>query len=61
MDRISARFEGGIANDLGRGIAQTSDGRVFVIGQFSGFAEFGGQALNSRGLTDAFLVAFAPL
>jgi len=52
---------GGISDDLGNGIAQSSDGRVFVTGRFSGFAEFGGEALNANGPSDAFIVGFAPM
>jgi len=72
MDVFAARFSGdgthlksvragGTEGDRGLGIAQSSDGRFFVTGEFAGFSEFGGDALNSFGGTDAFIAAYAPL
>lgn len=58
---LSSARSGGTSNDYGLGIAQSSDGRVFVTGQFEGFAEFGSDAFNSIGGEDAFIVGFAPL
>jgi hypothetical protein len=52
---------GGTSDDRGFGIAQSSDGRVFMTGHFKGFAEFGHDALNATGDSDAFIVGFAPL
>jgi hypothetical protein len=51
---------GGTADDYGRGVAHGADGRLFVIGQFNGFTEFGGNALNSSGASDTFIVGFGP-
>jgi len=58
---LSSVRSGGTSADYGLGIAQSSDGRVFVTGQFEGFAEFGSGAFNSSGREDAFIVGFAPL
>lgn len=52
---------GGTSDDRGFGIALSSDGRVFMTGHFGGFAEFGHDALNATGDSDAFIVGFAPL
>jgi hypothetical protein len=57
----SAVRAGGTSGDAAYGIAQSADGRFFVTGEFSGFAEFGGTALTAKGPTDAFIAAFAPL
>ena len=57
--RRSIRAGGGSGAFAG-GVAQAADGRVFVTGDFSGLAEFGGTALTSSGPTDAFIAAFAP-
>lgn len=51
---------GGTSHDIGNGIAQTTDGRMFVTGEFRGFAEFGGKALTAEGSADAFVVGLAP-
>jgi hypothetical protein len=72
MDVFAARFAsdgehlnsiraGGTSDDYGRGIAQGTDGRLFVTGQFNGFTEFGGNALTSIGASDTFIVGFGPL
>jgi hypothetical protein len=58
---LSSIRAGGTSNDYGFGIAQSSDGRAFVTGQFEGFAEFGSGAFTSIGGEDAFIVGFAPL
>lgn len=52
---------GGTGAEVGDGVAQSSDGRFFVTGTFSGFAEFGRDALASAGAGDAFVLAIAPL
>lgn len=53
---------GGTGAEDGHGIVQSIDGRVFVTGNFFGFAEFGGAAFNSvSNSTDAFIVGLAPL
>lgn len=52
---------GGTADERGLATAQSADGRFYVTGAFSGFAEFGGTALTSAGGDDAFVVGFAPL
>jgi len=44
-----------------RGATQFEDGRVFVTGGFSGFAEFGGEGLMSEGGYDLVVLALAPL
>lgn len=72
MDVFAARFAGdgmhlnsiragGTSDDYGRGIAQGTDGRLFVTGRFNGFTEFGGSALNSIGASDTFIAGFGPL
>lgn len=71
FDMFAARFgadgthlnslrAGGSGSESGAGIAQSSDGRFFVSGGFSGFSEFGGRVLTAVGLSDAFIVGFAP-
>lgn len=52
---------GGTGTELATDIAQTPDGRIFVTGWFSDFAEFGGDAFTSAGGRDAFLLGLAPL
>jgi hypothetical protein len=47
-------------NELGAGIAESTNGRVFVTGWFLSFSEFGGEALTCAGADDAFVVALAP-
>ncbi len=52
---------GGTADERGIATSQAADGRFFVTGAFTGFAEFGGEALTSVGVDDAFVLALAPL
>jgi hypothetical protein len=52
---------GGTSYDEARGVAESSDGRFFVTGHFNGFGEFGGNAFQSAGGSDAFMVGLAPL
>lgn len=52
---------GGADTEYANGIAQATDGRFFVSGTFNGFADFGGQALTSKGGNDGFVLALAPL
>ena len=52
---------GGTSHDEARGIAQSSDGRFFVTGFFTGFGEFGSNAFQTAGESDAFIVGLAPL
>jgi hypothetical protein len=58
IDSIRA---GGQGDEYGQGVAQTSDGRVFVSGRFQGFADFAGQALTCAGNDDAYILGLAPL
>ncbi|MEJ7602005.1 MAG: SBBP repeat-containing protein [Kofleriaceae bacterium] len=52
---------GGMDVENASGIAHAADGRFFVTGSFSGFADFGGEALTSAGGHDAYVLALAPL
>jgi len=52
---------GGVGNEYGAGVAQSANGNFYISGQFSGFAEFGGNAFNSAGDVDAFIVALEAL
>ena len=72
-DLFAARFAGGDGSHLNSiraggmgvesasGVAQAVDGRFFATGSFSGFADFGGEALTSAGGNDACVLALAPL
>lgn len=51
---------GGTSDDYGNEIAQTTDGHMFVTGEFRGIAEFGGRQLTVEGNADAFVVGLAP-
>jgi hypothetical protein len=55
------RAGGTTGSEEGAAIVQSTDGRFFVTGGFTGFAEFGGDAFTSAGGLDAFVVALAPL
>lgn len=46
---------GGSTNDEATGVAALADGSVFVSGNFTGAATFGGTTLNSAGGYDAFV------
>jgi hypothetical protein len=52
---------GGSSPDAAYGVAQAPSGNYFLAGQFTGFADFGGQARTSAGDADAVVVALAPL
>ncbi len=52
---------GGTGDEKGNAVAQSANGRFFVTGGFTGFAEFGGMALTSAGADDAFVLGLAPL
>lgn len=58
---INSVRAGGAGSEEGHDVTQTADGRFYVTGAFSGFAEFGGEALTSRGGNDAFVLGLAPL
>ena len=58
---INSVRAGGTDLDVSWGATQFEDGRVFVIGGFSGFAEFGGEGLMSDGGYDLVVLALAPL
>jgi hypothetical protein len=58
---ISSVRAGGTKIDSSWGAAQLEDGRVFVIGGFSGFAEFGIEGLMSEGGSVLVVLALAPL
>lgn len=51
---------GGTDIDRAWGVAQASDGRFFVSGEFRSFAEFGSESRTSAGGSDAFVVGLAP-
>lgn len=55
----SRRF-GGINDDIAQGVAVDAAGNAFVIGYFSGSADFGAGALTSAGMSDAFLAKYSP-
>lgn len=72
LDVFAARFAtdgthlnsvrmGGTGSEFGFGVAQSADGRFYTTGQFSGLAEFGGDAFTSAGDVDAFIVALEAL
>ena len=58
---LGAIRAGGTDLDIAKGITETSDGHVYLIGTFDGFAEFGGQGLTAAGTTDGVVMALAPL
>jgi hypothetical protein len=58
---INSVRAGGTDIDASWGVAQHEDGRVFVTGGFSGFAELGGEGLMSEGGSDLVIFALAPL
>ncbi len=49
---------GGTTNDFGRAVAVDNLGNVFLGGDFTGTASFGGVPLVSAGLADAFLAKY---
>ncbi len=52
---------GGSSQDAAYGVAQAVNGHYFLAGNFSGFADFGGQARTAAGPADAIVIALAPL
>jgi hypothetical protein len=56
----SAR-QGGTGQENGIGIAVASDGYLYCVGHFEGFAEFGGEGHAAVGLADGFIVGLNPL
>ncbi len=58
---LTATRNGGSSEDAAYGVSQASNGQYFLAGNFSGFADFGGQARTSAGSADAIIVALAPL
>jgi hypothetical protein len=57
---VWSRRAGDAQEQSGRGIAADASGNAFVIGDFSGAADFGGGELASAGGADIFIAAFAP-
>jgi hypothetical protein len=55
---IWARSIGNTNTDRGYGIATDSSGNVYVIGYYSGIADFGSTALTSAGSFDVFVVKY---
>ncbi|MEZ4399255.1 MAG: hypothetical protein R3B06_04505 [Kofleriaceae bacterium] len=43
------------------GIAVASDGHLYCVGHFEGFAEFGGEGHPAAGLADGFIVGLNAL
>ncbi|MGN6111168.1 MAG: nucleotide-binding protein, partial [Kofleriaceae bacterium] len=60
-EHLNSVRAGGTADERGAATTQASDGRFFVTGGFSGFAEFGDEAFTSAGGDDAFVFGLAPL
>ncbi|MBA3463730.1 MAG: hypothetical protein H0T46_27485 [Deltaproteobacteria bacterium] len=58
---VTGTRAGGSSSDASYGVAQASNGHYFMAGNFTGFADFGGQARTSAGGEDAVIVALAPL
>lgn len=58
---VSSVRAGGMEIDASWGVAQLEDGRAFVTGGFSGFADLGGERLMSEGGSDLIILALAPL
>jgi hypothetical protein len=52
---------GGTGSEIGASVSVASDGRIFTAGSFTGFAEFGGNAYQSKGSFDGFILGMAPL
>jgi len=51
---------GGATSDLGMDLALDADGRVVIVGAFTGSATFGGTTLSSGGFEDAFVWRYVP-
>ncbi len=60
-EHLGSVRHGGTGSEVGLGVARAADGRIVSVGQFSGFAEFGGEGYTSAGGTDGFIVALAPM
>lgn len=57
-DHLFSKSFGDAAQQVPRAMAIGPQGRVYVTGNVSGVTDFGGGALTSAGLTDAFLAEF---
>lgn len=53
--------QGGTGQENGVDVAAAADGRLYCVGHFDGFAEFGGFGHVSAGGVDGFVVGLAPL
>lgn len=53
--------QGGTGQENGMDVAVASDGRLYCVGHFDGFAEFGGLGHTSAGGVDGFIVGLNPL
>jgi len=52
---------GGTGSERASGVGLSTDGRIYVTGDFDGFAELGGHALTPVGIRDSYVLALAPL
>lgn len=55
---VWVQSEGGISNDIARGIALDSDNNVYVIGDYYGPSDFGSTTLPGSNSQDIFLVKY---
>lgn len=60
-DHLGSVRQGGTGQENGVDVAVASDGRLYCVGHFDGFAEFGGLGHTSAGGVDGFIVGLNPL
>lgn len=53
--------QGGTGQENGMGVAVASDRRIYCVGHFDGFVEFGGVGHTGAGSFDGFIVGLGPL
>lgn len=57
---LASTRDGGLGSDGAQGVAESSDGRLFVIGSFEQFTEYGGRMIAADAPVSAFIAGRAP-